>query len=354
MRLPFVDIKSKIDYPKAQAMIDRAYRAGVNYFDSAYVYHDKMSDVFAGDTLSKYPRDSYYLATKMPTWDLARPKEDVPGIFEEQLKKCKVDYFDFYLAHCLNKERIPLLRDGIYEYLCKMKEQGKIRRLGFSFHDHLDVLKELLKDYKWDFVQIQLNYVDWDTSDAKSLYNTLTEHKVPVVVMEPVKGGSLANPGEKALDILKKAEPQASAATWALRFAASLPNVMTVLSGMSEPEQVEDNLKAFENFKPLDDAERKVLSEAAAAFRAFGNIPCTGCNYCMDCPSGVNIPRLLAQYNHYLVSKISKFAYHNQYRTLNEPEQAHNCTGCQRCETLCPQKINIHTYMEAINTLFAS
>jgi predicted aldo/keto reductase-like oxidoreductase len=352
MRLP-VDIndKSKIDYPKAQAMVDRAYKAGVNYFDTAWPYHGKMSEVFAGDTLSKYPRESYYLATKMPTWEPFTSEADVERIFEEQLRKCKTGYFDFYLAHSMSEDRMDVLRDKIYGYLSRMKEQGKIRHLGFSFHDNPALLKELVKSYKWDFAQIQLNYLDWETADAKSLYEILTEHNLPVVIMEPIKGGALANLNEKTLSILKKADPGASPASWALRFAASLPNVMTVLSGMTEPSQVEDNLKTFGTFRPISDAERKVLYEAATVFHSSGTIPCTGCRYCMDCPSGVEIPRILAQYNYYLLTQ-NRINYNNQYRTLKKSEQAHNCISCGKCEKLCPQQIVIHKYMEEVKNHF--
>ena len=348
MRLPVTGSdKSKVDYPKAQAMVEKAYKAGVNYFDTAYVYHEKQSEVFAGDTLSRYPRSSYYLATKMPTWDLVKSKDDAARIFDEQLKKCKTTYFDFYLAHSLSSDRLDNLKNNIYSVLRKKKEEGLIRRLGFSFHDHPDVLKEIVKNYKWDFAQIQLNYLDWETADAKSLYETLTENKLPVVVMEPVKGGTLANLNEQTMAVLKKAAPSSSAASWALRFAASLPNVMTVLSGMTEPPQVEDNLKTFTPFKPLSNADRKVLIEAAEVYRSSGTIPCTGCRYCMDCPSGVDIPRILAQYNHYLLIK-NKVNFGNQYRTLSKAAQAHNCVNCGKCVKLCPQKIDIPRHLKEV------
>jgi predicted aldo/keto reductase-like oxidoreductase len=351
MRLPTVTgDKNKIDYPKAQAMIDRAYKAGVNYYDTAYVYHNGESEVFAGGTLSKYPRDSYYLATKMPSWDLVKSKDDVKRIFDEQLARCKTSYFDFYLAHSLDQGRMNSLRDNIYSVLRAKKEEGVIRRLGFSFHDHPDVIKGIVKDYEWDFAQIQLNYLDWDTSNAKSLYDTLTRNNIPIVIMEPVKGGTLSSLNEKTLEVFRKADSASSAASWALRFAASLPNVITVLSGMTEPEHVEDNLKTFGAFRPLSDADRKVLDEAVSVYRSSGSIPCTGCRYCMDCPSGVDIPRVFALYNHYLFTK-NKFNFGNQYKTMDKSEQAHNCVSCGKCEDLCPQKIGIPKYMKEIADL---
>ena len=354
MRLPVVGgDRSKIDYSKAQAMVDRAYKAGVNYFDTAYVYHDKESEVFAGATLSQYPRDSYYLGTKLPTWGPVQSRDDAARVFDEQLKKCKIDYFDFYLAHSLQDDRMETFKNHVYEFLRKKKEEGLIRRLGFSFHDTPDLLKEVVKNYEWDFAQIQLNYLDWETADAKGLYGILTENKLPVIVMEPVKGGTLANLSEKPLEVLKKADPASSAASWALRFAGSLPNVMTVLSGMTEPEQVEDNLKTFGTFRPLSDADRRVLEEAATAFHSSGTIPCTACRYCMDCPSGVDIPRILAQYNHYLSTK-NRINFSNQYRTIGQSAQAHNCVDCGACVKLCPQKIDIPKYMKEITDLSAS
>ena len=356
MRLPVLDgDPSKIDYPKAQAMVDRAYKAGVNYFDTGYPYHERMSEVFIGETLSKYPRDSYYLATKMPTWENFKSEADMEQIFNEQLKKCKTSYFDFYLAHSLDSDRIGILRDWIYDFLCKKKNEGAIRRMGFSFHDHPDALIEIVKNYQWDFAMIQLNYVDWKINDAKRLYEILTEYKLPIIIMEPIKGGTLSNKlNEKVLEIIKKANGASSTASWALRFAASLPGVATILSGMTEPEHVEDNLKTFEAIKPLSNEELKVLEEAAQVYRTSGIIPCTDCRYCIDdCPAGVNIPQILVRYNHHLINKI-KVNFINQYRVLKKSEQAHNCTNCGKCVKLCPQHIDIPKYLKEIVDFLSS
>ena len=355
MRLPTLDGDgSKIDYPKAQAMVDRAYKAGVNYFDTAYVYHDQKSEIFAGDTLSKYPRESYYLATKMPTWQKFQSQDDMKQIFDAQLEKCKTSYFDFYLIHGLNEERLDILKDWVYDFVCKKKEEGLIHRMGFSFHSRPDILQEIIKNYKWDFSMIQLNYVDWEVADAKKLYEILTENKIPAIIMEPIKGGTLSNKlSDKVMDLLKKADPSSSAASWALRFAASLPNVVTVLSGMSEPEHVEDNLKTFENFKPLNENEQKIIKEAVQVYRSSGTIPCTDCRYCKDCPSGVNIPLVLTMYNHQHVNKI-KINFINQYRTMKKSEQAHNCTNCGQCVKLCPQGIDIPKYLKEVVDFLAS
>jgi predicted aldo/keto reductase-like oxidoreductase len=355
MRLPVTgNDKSKIDYSIAGGMVDRAIEGGINYFDTAYVYHEKQSEVFAGDGLSKYRRESYYLATKMPTWDALPSAADMPRVFEEQLRKCKTDYFDFYLVHSFDPAHYELFeRYNMYAYLSKQKEAGRIRRLGFSFHADPSLLEKVVTNYQWDFAQIQLNYVDWEMLNAKRFYDYLTEHRIPVVVMEPVRGGALASLNDKAAGILKKAAPGASLASWALRFAASLPNVMTVLSGMSTPEQLEDNLKTMSPFTPLGQAELAALKDAAAAYIASGAIPCTACRYCMDCPSGVDIPRIFSQYNHYQMSK-NRDTFMGTYKYLPEKEKAHNCADCGRCVTLCPQSIAIPRHLKEIAQFAAS
>jgi predicted aldo/keto reductase-like oxidoreductase len=355
MRLPVMnDDKSKIDYATAGKMVDAAVKGGVNYFDTAYVYHEKKSEVFAGDVLSAYKRESYYLATKMPTWEAVPSAAALPGVFEEQLKKCKTGYFDFYLVHSIEPSHYEQFRNyKTYEYLSRQKEAGRIKRLGFSFHSNLALLEETVKNYTWDFAQIQLNYVDWDMLNAKGLYDFLTRRRIPVIVMEPVRGGALASLNDKAAGILKKADPRASLASWAIRFAASLPNVMTVLSGMSTPEQLEDNLKTFAPFRPLEEKDLQTLKEAAAAYIASGTIPCTACRYCMDCPAGVDIPRVFSQYNHYQIGK-SKSTFLGSYRTLLEKEKAHNCVNCGRCVKLCPQGIDIPGRLGEIAAFAAS
>ncbi|MDR2759485.1 MAG: aldo/keto reductase [Spirochaetaceae bacterium] len=350
MRLPLIDNDySKIDYPLAKKMIDRAFEMGVNYFDTAWPYHEKMSEVFVGEALSKYPRDSYFLASKMPTWETFKsPQEDMEKLFSEQLKKCRVDYFDFYLIHSLDAEHLKNCRNyQMYEFLKKKKDEGKIRRLGFSFHDNGELLEEIVNSYAWDFAQIQLNYLDWEVLDAKRLYEYLTEKHIPVVVMEPVRGGALATLSDKAAGLLKKADPQASISSWAIRFAASLPNVMTVLSGMSTLEQVEDNIHTLSDFKPLSEGEYRIINEAVTAYKASGTIPCTGCRYCTDCPQGVAIPRIFSHYNLYQIDK-NKGAFTNNYRSLLEQEKAHNCVSCGLCMTHCPQQIKIPDFLKEI------
>jgi predicted aldo/keto reductase-like oxidoreductase len=356
MRLPLIDNKpGQIDYPQAQKMIDRAFEMGVNYFDTAWPYHEKQSEVFVGEALSKYPRDRYFLASKMPTWEtFASPREDMEKLFSEQLKKCRVDYFDFYLVHSLDTEHLENCRKyQMYEFLKEKKDEGKIRRLGFSFHANSELLEEIVTSYTWDFAQIQLNYLDWELLNARGLYEYLTREGLPVIVMEPVRGGALATLNDTAANLLKKANPQGSISSWAIRFAASLPNVMTVLSGMSTQEQVEDNLKTLSDFKPLDDGEYRVISEAVTAYRASGTIPCTGCRYCIDCPQGVAIPRIFSQYNLYQVEK-NKGRFANNYRSLLEREKAHNCVTCGLCMTHCPQQIKIPDLLKDIAAFAAA
>ena len=348
MRLPVIDQESQlIDVEKAEAMVDRAYAAGVNYFDTAFVYHKGKSEGFIGKALGKYPRESFYLADKLPIWSVKVP-EDVDSLFAKQQERCQVSSFDFYLAHSLNREYYPRYKAAnAHENLLRKKEQGLIKYLGFSFHDNADLLETILSENQWDFVQIQLNYIDWDACDAKRLYELLVEHNLPAVIMEPVRGGALASLNDTAVSILKKADPGASAASWAIRYAASLPNVMTVLSGMTTMEQLEDNLKTMADFRPLSDAERAVLAEAAAAYKASGAIACTGCRYCMDCPEGLDIPRVFALYNHYCVSK-SRIHFDNNYKSLRESEQAHNCIACGACVERCPQRLDIPEHVRDI------
>ncbi|MDR3231997.1 MAG: aldo/keto reductase [Synergistaceae bacterium] len=358
MRLPRVDpAGTDIDYAVAEKMVARALSAGINYFDTAWFYHDGKSETFAGDVLSAYPRESYCLTSKMPAWMVDSPA-DVERVFGEQLKKCRTDYFDFYLLHNLGGENYDLaLKHRACEFLRRKKEEGVIRRLGFSMHDGAEKLQRVVDAHEWDLVQIQLNYIDWETLDAKRQYEILEERGIPVVVMEPVRGGALASLPQAAADILKKADPEASPASWAIRYAASLPGVMTVLSGMSAPEQLEDNIKTMTDFRPLSDAERATLTQAAAIYRGSGVIPCTACRYCMDCPAGVDIPRVFAVYNRYLSSlssdnpedsRVAGFLFDGGYRSLSKSQRAHNCVACGVCREHCPQKIDIPRHIKEI------
>ena len=355
MRLPQIDPEHPdVDYPTAEKMIARALECGINYFDTGWFYLEGKSEIFAGDALSKYPRESYYLSTKLPAW-MVNSAEEAESLFAEQLKRCKTDRFDFYLCHNLGGGSYDLARKyRVIEFLNRKKKEGVIGHLGFSLHDGPERLRLLLDEHEWDFAQIQLNYIDWDSQGTKSLYELLTKRELPVIAMEPVRGGALANLPANAAEILRNAGKKASQASWAIRYTASLPGIMTVLSGMSAPAQLEDNINTMDNFRPLSGAERATLEQAAVAYRASGVVPCSGCSYCMDCPSGVNIPRVFAAYNHCRSAPankpgIAEWLFRSGYLCLNESEQAHKCTGCGRCLELCPQKIDIPGHMKDIS-----
>jgi predicted aldo/keto reductase-like oxidoreductase len=353
MRFPKVTPdKEEIDVPAACEIIDYAYNNGVNYFDTAFPYHGGQSELVIGEALKKYPRDSFKLATKLPMWKLQK-KEDVLDTFNEQLKKCQVEYFDFYLCHAMNRERMGWLEKyEVMPTLFRLKEEGKIRHLGFSFHDTPDVLEELLNRYQWDFVQIQLNYLDWELQDAKRQYELIAGKGLQAVIMEPVRGGMLASLCEEADQVFKEAEPEHSVASWALRFAMSLPKVLTVLSGMSNMDQVIDNVQTAGEFEPLTDEQRGVIDAALEEFKKNKTIPCTGCRYCMDCPAGVNIPKIFKIYNDYAISK-NKNGFKRAYEELPESERADRCVECGACMSQCPQSLKVPERMKEIAAMAA-
>lgn len=341
MRFPTIKEGSEeIDEEKALEVVDYAYQHGVNYFDTAHGYHGGLSEPFMGKALKRYPRESFYLATKMPPWNLKTP-QDVQNIFESQLRLCQVDYFDFYLFHAQNKEMFKRCVDlDVYGYLQKMREEGKIRFLGFSFHDTPEVLEQILDTYPWDFVQIQLNYLDWELQDARGQYELLTQRGIPTIIMEPVRGGALANLGEQANDVLKQAAPGRSVASWAIRYAAQLSNVMTVLSGMSNLEQLSDNINTLSPLSPLTGTEQKALETALDLYRKKDMVPCTGCRYCMDCSFGVDIPKLFQIYNRYVFSKNAD-QFKEELKGCMETELPQSCQKCGACMEHCPQHIDI-------------
>ncbi len=341
MRLPKVHPdKPDIHLTQAQEMIDYAYAHGVNYYDTAWPYHQGLSETFIGRALKKYPRDSFHLVSKMPGWECKTP-EDASYIFERQLEKCQVEYFDFYLAHAMNAERLEAYgAAGVFDVLQQKKKEGKIRHLGFSFHDTPEVLKKVIDLGFWEFGQIQLNYLDWTMQRAKEQYDVLQSAGLPVVVMEPVRGGALHSLCPQAIELLKAAEPQASPASWALRFAASLPGVMTVLSGMSTLDQVVDNVSVMSSFTPLTDKEYALLEQVVEIYQKSKTVPCTGCRYCMDCPSGVDIPLLFSLFNQFMLTE-DKGAFVKGYTDAGDSKQAHHCIACRACTHHCPQGIDI-------------
>lgn len=351
MRLPrLYPDKPEIDTELGQRMVDYAYSHGVNYFDTAYPYHEGLSEPFIGAALSKYPRESYNLVTKLPTW-LINGEADIEHYFNEQLQKCGVDYFDFYLIHSLNAERFETVQKlHIFENLCELKAKGKIRHIGFSFHDKPDVLERILAAHDWEFAQIQLNYLDWELQDARRQYELIEQKGIQCTIMEPVRGGMLATLTPKAVDCFQQANPNVSTASWAIRYAASLPNVLTVLSGMTNFDHVTDNVATMEAFRPLSQQEREVIDHALAAYRKAVTIPCTGCRYCMDCPAGVSIPEVFAAYNRYATSK-SRSMFEELYHALDAGQRADNCVACDTCLSKCPQHIDIPKHMKEIAAL---
>lgn len=342
MRLPrLYPDKQDIDYAKAQEIVDYAYESGVNYFDTAHMYHDGLSEEFVGHALKKYDRSTLHIATKMPMW-MAETPADVDRIFKLQLERLQTDYIDFYLVHAMNKSVLKKMQDfKVYEYLSKKKEEGAIRRLGFSFHDTPDVLETIVNGYAWDFAQIQLNYLDWEMQDAKRQYEILAEKNIPCIIMEPVRGGALADLCEESNAVFKAADPSASIASWAIRYAATPANVLTVLSGMSNMEQVQDNVKTLTNFQPLDEKSYAVIDKAVEAYRKKVTVPCTGCRYCVEyCPVSVDIPKMFKLYNSYALSG-DRGAYKSNFNKTSESERLDNCIACGACMEHCPQAIAI-------------
>lgn len=339
MRFPMTE-EGKIDEQEAEKMIDCAIAGGVNYIDTAYPYHNGDSEPFVGRVLDKYNRADYYLATKLPIWKL-ETLEDAKHIFEEQLERLHKDYVDFYLLHALDKARFQKVVDlGIIPYLEEMRAKGKIRYIGFSFHDDYEVFEEILNYYHWDFCQIQFNYMDTEEQAGLKGYHLAEEKGIPIVIMEPIKGGMLASLPAQAEGPLKAMAPDESVASWALRFVGTFSNVKVILSGMSTMEQVEDNLHVFQNFHPLSEEEQKLIEDTANGLKARVKNGCTGCAYCMPCPAGVNIPANFKLWNEHAIyentSQIKK-----RWEGWEEESRADHCVKCGKCETVCPQKISI-------------
>ena len=346
MRLPQnSDNYADIDEVQTQQMVDSAVEAGVNYFDTAYGYHNGQSEVVIGKALKKYTRDSYYLADKFPGYDLNN-MDKVEAIFEEQLKRCDVEYFDFYLIHNVCELNISQYLDekfGIMDYLLKQKEAGRIRHLGFSGHGKLDVIQRFMDAYgeHMEFCQLQVNWLDWDFQDAKEKVEYITSKGLPVWVMEPLRGGKLANLDEADADKLKALRPDESIAAWSFRFLQTLPEVTMILTGASELAQMEENLSIFKEEKPLSEAEMTALYEIAKGMTGKGTVPCTACRYCTDhCPQELDIPRLLELYNQQAITD-GDFIAPMAIGALPKNKRPSACIGCRSCEAVCPQQIKI-------------
>lgn len=349
MRLPVIgENDAEIDEKAAGEMVDYAIKKGINYFDTAWGYHSGNSETVMGRILKKYPRESFYLATKFPGYDLSNMSR-VEEIFEKQLEKCGVEYFDFYLFHNVCEMNIDAYLNpeyGIYEYLMKQKKSGRIRHLGFSAHGSCDVMKRFLKAYGKDmeFCQIQLNYIDYSFQDAKGKMELLEQYQLPVWVMEPLRGGKLAELPKEAEEKLKSLRPQESAPAWAFRFLQTFPNVKMTLSGMSNFAQLKENIETFAADKPLKEEEMKTLLSIAEGMLA-GTQPCTACHYCTShCPQGLDIPKLIALYNEHSFTG-GGFIAPMVLQSVPEEKQPSACVGCRSCEQVCPQRIKISEVM---------
>lgn len=344
MRFPMND--GEVDTIMSKKMIDYAIDNGVNYIDTAWPYHGGKSELIVRDIIKDYDRDSFYLANKLPLWE-CNNNEDIDRIFHKQLEKCGVDYFDFYLIHAVNKNFLKQTKElGVIKQLEEYKAQGKIKNIGFSFHDDLETFKQWVDFYDWDFCQIQLNYMDVDHQQGMEGYEILTKKNIPVIIMEPVKGGSLANFNEDIESMFKSRDKEASIASWAFRWVASLPNVRVILSGMSTLEQVEDNVKTLSNFVPLKEEEKQFIQTVKAKVLTLSKVECTSCNYCMPCPHGVDIPRNFRVFNGHSMYQNTKYVKWAYGEMIKNGVSADLCIECGECLPKCPQFIEIPTQLQ--------
>ena len=350
MRLPVVDgDDSKIDEAAAFAMVDEAMARGVNYYDTAWGYHNGNSELVMGKALARHPREKFYLATKFPGYDLSNMGK-VEEIFEKQLERCQVEYFDFYLFHnvCeMNIDAYLAPKYGIYDYLMEQKKNGRIRHLGFSCHGAMPVLKRFLEAYGKDmeFCQLQLNYIDWTFQNGKEKVDLLNEYHIPVWVMEPLRGGRLARLSDQEAAPLKAMRPDETIPAWAFRFLQSIPSVTMVLSGMSDLEQMKANIATFQTEAPLNEKEMAGLMEVAGGMVSQTALPCTACHYCVShCPKGLNIPELLALYNEHSFTG-GGFLAPMALSAIPQDKWPSACIGCRSCEKVCPQQLKISEAM---------
>ena len=356
MRLPTLEDKS-IDIGQVCAMVDAFLAKGCTYFDTAYVYHGGDSERAVRKILvERHPRNSFTIATKLPSWAL-NEEGDVQKVFDEQLERTGAGYFDYYLLHAVSAEKLPAYdKFDCWNWVQEMKKQGLIRHFGFSFHDSADVLDKILTDHpEVEFVQLQINYLDWEDGivQSRKCYEVAVKHGVPVVVMEPVKGGTLAQLPQRASEVLKAADPNVSLASWALRFCGSLENVMMVLSGMSDTAQMEDNLNTMAQLKPLSEGEHKVIEKTVEAFHSVPTVPCTNCRYCVDgCPQSILIPDLIRALNNtklYGPNDRARDAFKNSTKENGLPS---SCVACGQCEGVCPQHLEIIQILKEIAGVF--
>lgn len=347
MRLPETD--GVIDIDKVCKMVDAYMDAGFNYFDTAYVYHGGNSEKAVKEAIVKrYPRDSFTIATKLPAWSI-HSFEDRDKIFNEQLERCGVDYFDYYLLHSIEdgNNYDTYVKYDCFNWGIQKREEGKIKHLGFSYHGTPELLVQIVDSHpEIEFVQIQLNYADWDNKIVHSgeLYQILAERNIPIIVMEPCKGGKLANHDEECTEILKSVRPDKSIASWAFRYVASLPGIATILSGMTTQEQMEDNMNTFKNFEPLSDEEKAAIDKVVEAMFRVEQVGCTACRYCVDgCPMSISIPDIISAINtkRKFPGDMRPQFFYNGLVGRDGNGKASDCIGCGQCEGVCPQHLPI-------------
>ena len=361
MRLPLLDGNDQTSFDKKQicGMVDTFLEKGFTYFDTAYMYHaGKSENVIKEVLVDRYPRESYVLATKMPTMML-KEEADVERIFNEQLEKCGVDYFDYYLVHCLNVGNYEIAeRLNVFDFVMQKKAEGKVKKIGFSYHDDAILLDKILTEHpEMEFVQLQINYLDWENEGVQSrkCHEVAVKHGKDIIVMEPVKGGTLANVPKKAEKLLKSREPDMTVPSWAIRFAASCENVFMVLSGMSNTEQLLDNTGYMENFKPLTDEEKAVCLKVADIINSTVTIPCTVCRYCVDeCPMNIPIPDFFSLFNAEEQEIEKPFTVQGEYydNLAEKYNKASACIECRNCEAKCPQHIEISKFIKLVAEKF--